>query len=53
MNDELKPEYDLRNLRVRRVGAGRKNFGGAMSRSKPDVVEASLDSGAVTDIPKK
>lgn len=24
LNDELKPEYDLRNLRVRKVGEGRK-----------------------------
>ena len=27
MPDELRPEYDLRNLRVRKVGRGRKSFG--------------------------
>lgn len=28
MDDELRSEYDLRKLRVRRVGSGRKTFGG-------------------------
>ena len=26
MDDELRPEYDLRNLRVRKVGPKRKSF---------------------------
>jgi antitoxin MazE len=26
-DDELRPEYDLKSLRVRRLGSGRKNFG--------------------------
>ncbi|HBB96806.1 MAG TPA: hypothetical protein DC054_15620 [Blastocatellia bacterium] len=26
-DDELKPEYDLRSLRVRKLGPGRKRFG--------------------------
>ncbi|MCA1620276.1 MAG: tetratricopeptide repeat protein [Acidobacteria bacterium] len=29
--DELRPEYDLRALRVRRLGPGRKSFGGVIS----------------------
>jgi hypothetical protein len=37
--DELRPEYDLRALRVRGVGARRKSFGGAMIRLEPDVAE--------------
>jgi hypothetical protein len=27
--DELRPEYDLRSLRVRKLGSGRKSFDGA------------------------
>jgi hypothetical protein len=52
-NDELKPEYDLRKLSVRRVGAERKNFDGAMIRSKPDVPEVLPDSESVSDKCKK
>jgi hypothetical protein len=26
--DEMRPEYDLKNLRVRKLGPGRKSFGG-------------------------
>ncbi len=29
MDDELRSEYDLRKLRVRRVGSGRQTLGGA------------------------
>ncbi|HZH90469.1 MAG TPA: hypothetical protein VEX70_07570 [Pyrinomonadaceae bacterium] len=47
--DELRPEYDLRSLRVRRVGAGRKSFGGAMIRLEPDVAEVFPDSEAVNE----
>jgi hypothetical protein len=53
INDEMKPEYDLRNLRVRRVGAARKNFGGALTHPKPDVAEVSLDTRAAFDKLKK
>jgi hypothetical protein len=52
-NDELKPEYDLRRLRVRKVGAKRKSFGGAIIRSHPDVAEMFPDSEAVSDNSKK
>jgi hypothetical protein len=47
--DELRPEYDLRSLRVRRVGAGRQSFGGAMIRLEPDVAEVFPDSEAVNE----
>ena len=48
--DELRPEYDLRSfLRVRKIGAGRKSFGGAMIRLEPDVAEVFPDSEAVNE----
>ncbi|MGI9105269.1 MAG: hypothetical protein ACR2G4_03380 [Pyrinomonadaceae bacterium] len=47
--DELRPEYDLRSLRVRKVGAARKNFGGAMIRLEPDVAEVFPDAEAVNE----
>lgn len=37
MEDELRPEYDLKSLRVRRLGPGRKSFGGSVIRLEPDV----------------
>jgi hypothetical protein len=27
-DDEMRPEYDLKSLRVRKLGPGRKSFGG-------------------------
>ncbi|MEG4347586.1 hypothetical protein QUB70_30550 [Microcoleus sp. A003_D6] len=48
MDDELRSEsYDLRKLRVRRVGSGRKTFGGVNIRLEPDVAEMFPDSEAV------
>ena len=38
-NDELRPEYDLRSLRVRKLGPERKSFGGTI-RLEPDVAES-------------
>jgi len=49
MNDELRPEYDLRNLRVRRLGPGRKSFGGAVVRLEPDVAEVFPDAESVNE----
>jgi hypothetical protein len=37
-NDELRPEYDLRSLRVRKPGPERKSFSGTV-RLEPDVAE--------------
>jgi hypothetical protein len=48
MNDELRPEYDLRALRVRRLGRGRKSFG-EMIRLEPDVAEVFPDAEAVNE----
>jgi hypothetical protein len=48
MEDELRPEYDLKSLRVRRVGPGRKSFGDLV-RLEPDVAEAFPDAEAVNE----
>jgi ribosomal 50S subunit-associated protein YjgA (DUF615 family) len=48
VNDELRPEYDLRSLRVRKLGAGRKSFGGVV-RLEPDVAEIFPDADAVNE----
>jgi len=46
LQDELKPEYDLRQLRVRRLGPGRQRFGDVI-RLEPDVADAFPDADAV------
>ena len=47
-NDELRPVYDLRSLRVRKLGPGRKSFGGVV-RLEPDVAEVFPDADAVNE----
>ena len=44
--DELRPEYDLTSLRVRKLGPGRKSFGDVI-RLDPDVADAFPDADAV------
>jgi hypothetical protein len=44
--DELRPEYDLKSLQVRKIGPGRKGFGD-MVRLEPDVVAAFPNAKAV------
>ncbi|HLL76105.1 MAG TPA: hypothetical protein VK421_12675 [Pyrinomonadaceae bacterium] len=46
--DELRPEYDLRGLRVRGMGPGRKKFGDVI-RLEPDVAAAFPDAAAVNE----
>ncbi|MFZ2405786.1 MAG: hypothetical protein WAW41_11655 [Methylobacter sp.] len=48
MEDELRPEYDLKSLQVRKIGPGRKKFGD-MVRLEPDVIEAFPDAKAVNE----
>lgn len=48
MEDELRPEYDLKSLQVRKVGPGRKTFGDLV-RLEPDVIAAFPDAEAVND----
>lgn len=45
---ELRPEYDLRNLKVRRLGPGRKGFGQVV-RLEPDVAEVFPDAESVNE----
>jgi hypothetical protein len=47
-DDELRPEYNFRVLRVRRLGPGRKSFGDVV-RLAPDVAEAFPDSDSVNE----
>lgn len=47
MEDGLRSEYDLKSLRVRRLGSGRKSFGGTTIRLEPDVAAMFPDTDAV------
>jgi hypothetical protein len=47
LEDEMRSEYDLKTLRVRKFGAGRKSFGGVVVRLEPDVAEMFPDADAV------
>jgi hypothetical protein len=46
--DELRSEYDLQALRVRKLGPGRKSFGDVI-RLEPDVADAFPDAEAVNE----
>lgn len=48
MDDELRPEYDLNSLRVRKVGSGRVGFG-EFVRLAPDVAEVFPNAEAVNE----
>jgi hypothetical protein len=49
MEDDLRTEYDLKSLRVRRLGSGRKSFGGVTIRLEPDVAEMFPSADAVNE----
>jgi hypothetical protein len=49
MNDELRDEYDLTQLRVRKLGPGRKHFHGIDVHLEPDVAELFPDSQSVNE----
>ena len=49
LDDELLPEYDLKSLRVRKLGSGRKIFGSAIVRLEPDVAEMFPSADAVNE----
>ncbi|MGH9427077.1 MAG: hypothetical protein ACRD2L_12340 [Terriglobia bacterium] len=49
MNDELRPEYDLRKLRVRKFGPSRKSFGAMLVLLEPEVAEKFPDARAVNE----
>ncbi len=44
--NNLRPEYDLPTLRVRKLGPGRKSFGDVI-RLEPDVADVFPDADAV------
>nr|WP_087148537.1 hypothetical protein [Crenothrix polyspora] len=48
IEDDLRPEYDLKNLQVRKTGAGRKSFGD-MVRLEPDVIAAFPDAKVISN----
>jgi hypothetical protein len=48
MEDELRPEYDLKSLRVRKLGPGRKSFG-ELVRLEPDVAEVFPNADSVNE----
>jgi len=48
LEDELRPEYNMRELRVRRLGPGRRSFGDVI-RLEPDVADAFPDADAVNE----
>ena len=49
LEDDLRSEYDLKNLRVRRLGPGRKSFGDYIVRLEPDVAELFPTADAVNE----
>lgn len=50
MEDELRPEYDLKSLRVRRVGPARVGFSGQhFVQLAPDVAELFPNSESVNE----
>jgi hypothetical protein len=48
IEDEMRQEYDLKSLRVRKLGPGRKRFGDVV-RLEPDVVEVFPDAVSVNE----
>lgn len=48
LEDELRSEYDLSTLRVRKLGPGRKSFGDVI-KLEPDVAGAFPNADAVNE----
>ncbi len=46
ITDELRPEYDVGSLQIRKMGAGRKRFGDTV-RLEPDVIAVFPNAEAV------
>lgn len=47
--DELRSEYDLKSLRLRKTGPDRKQFGESTIRLEPDVAELFPNSESVNE----
>ena len=49
MQDDLRPEYDLNNLRIRKVGPGHRQFDSQEIQLAPDVAAVFPDSDSVNE----
>jgi hypothetical protein len=49
VEDDLRTEYDLKSLRVRKLGSERKSFGGTTVRLEPDVAQMFPSADAVNE----
>ena len=49
MEDALRTEYDLKQLKIRRLGHKRKSFAGNIVRLEPDVVQIFPNADAVNE----
>lgn len=49
IQDEMRSEFDLKSLRVRKVGSGRKGFGRFVVRLEPDVAKVFPDADSVNE----
>ena len=49
LSDELRSEYDLSQLQVRKLGPGRQQFGGDVVRLAPDVATVFRNAEAVNE----
>lgn len=49
MEDDLRAEYDLKSLQVRKLGSGRKSFGRTTVQLEPDVAEVFPNADAVNE----
>ena len=48
-SDDLRPEYDLKTLEVRRLGSARRSFGHSVVRLEADVAKAFPNPDAVNE----
>lgn len=49
IEDELREEYDLKSLRVRKMGAKRKSFGGTVIKLDADVAKVFPNAESVNE----
>jgi hypothetical protein len=49
MADDLRTEYDLESLKVRKLGPQRRSFGGMTVRLEPDVAKSLPNADAVNE----
>ncbi len=49
LQDDLQPEYDIKNLRVHGMGTGRKSFGGTVVALEPDAAAIFGSAAAVNE----